>query len=419
MAIFMRRAGAQAAGFSPAALRKPRPRCYRLGRRAAVPYQGRLALPPKGLPMPQPLAAVFVGSDTLLLQCVEIWRERGHRIAAVVTDADKVRRFCAEQGLRCVDGLGDHAAALAGEPIDVLFAITWLRLLPAAALRLPRRFAINFHDGPLPRYAGLNATCWAILHGETEHAVTWHRIEARADTGDVLVQRSFPIAPDDTAFTLNARCFQAGQETFAELVQQLAAGTLAPRPQDLGRRSYFGRHARPAALAVLDFAAPAAAAARLVRAFDHGGYRNPIAVAKVRAGLGAFAPGAAEPVPGSGAPPGTVTAVDGETVQIACADADVRLSRLRCLHNLPLGPDGLRALGVVAGARLPATAAAAPALTALGAAAAPDEPAYVELLARDEPLAVPGGAPAGPRAEPARLAVVLPGARDAEDAAAP
>ncbi|MBM4062238.1 MAG: LLM class flavin-dependent oxidoreductase, partial [Planctomycetes bacterium] len=62
--------------------------------------------------------------------------------------------------------------------------------------------------------------------------------------------------------------------------------------------------------------------------------------------------------------------------------------------------------------------AAAPALTALGAAAAPDEPAYVELLAREEPLAVPGGAPAGPRAEPARLAVVLPGARDAEAAAA-
>ena len=34
-------------------------------------------------------------------------------------------------------------------------------------LRLPRRMAINFHDGPLPRYAGLNTPVWALLNGET------------------------------------------------------------------------------------------------------------------------------------------------------------------------------------------------------------------------------------------------------------
>ncbi len=29
--------------------------------------------------------------------------------------------------------------------------------------------AINFHDGPLPRYAGLNTPAWAIINGEAEH----------------------------------------------------------------------------------------------------------------------------------------------------------------------------------------------------------------------------------------------------------
>lgn len=357
--------------------------------------------------MSQSLAAVFVGSDTLLLQCLEVWRDRGHRIAAVATDADKVRRACAEQGVRCLDATQDLAAQLQGGAFDVLFAITWLRMLPPAVLALPKHLAVNFHDGPLPRYAGLNATCWAILHGEREHAVTWHVIEPEADTGAILVQRSFPIGADDTAFTLNARCFQAGQESFVELVQQLGDGSLQPRAQDLTRRSYHGRHARPEALAVLDFAQPAEVVARTVRAFDHGGYKNPIAVAKVRAPGGAFVPGGVEVVPGSGAAPGTVTAVGADAVQIACQGGDVRLLRPRCLRQGVLDEHGLAAFGVVRGAVLPARDTAT--LTALGAASAPADDGFVALLRRHQPLPVPDGQPAGPRAEPAELALDLPG----------
>jgi natural product biosynthesis luciferase-like monooxygenase protein len=358
--------------------------------------------------MSQPLAAAFVGSDTLLLQCLEAWRERGNRVVAVATDSDKVRRFCAQNELRCLDATGDFAGALAGETIDFLFAITWLRILPESALQLPRQLAINFHDGPLPRYAGLNATCWSLLHGEREHAVTWHVIEPKADTGAILVQRSFPIAPDDTAFTLNARCFEAGQESFAELMQQLRDQSLAPKVQDLSRRSYFGRNARPPALAVLDFSQPADSLARLVRAFDHGGYRNPIAVAKVRAPQGVFVPSAAVVLPGTGAVAGTVLAVDDEFVQIACGDGELRLLRPRCLRLGVLDVARLAAYGVVVGARMPSVADSAESLTALGAAAAPAEDAWVGSLQKQQPLAVPDGAPAGAQAERAELAVSLP-----------
>ena len=162
--------------------------------------------------MPTPLRAVFVGSDTLLLQCVDLWLARGHAVVAIATDTDKVRRFCTERGLPCIDA-GELEQRLPELACDHLFAITWLSLLPPAVLGLPSRSAINFHDGPLPRYAGLNAPCWAILNGEREHGVTWHLIEPQADTGAILVQQRFPIAPDDTALLLNARCFQAGQET--------------------------------------------------------------------------------------------------------------------------------------------------------------------------------------------------------------
>jgi hypothetical protein len=240
------------------------------------------------------------------------------------------------------------------------------------ALQLPRERAINFHDGPLPRYAGLNATCWSLLHGEREHAVTWHVIEPKADTGAILVQRSFAIAPDDTAFTLNARCFEAGQESFAELTQRLADRTLEPQVQDLARRTYFGKHARPPALAVLDFAQAAAAVARVVRAFDHGGYRNPIAVAKVRAPLGVFVPGGVEVVAGSGAAARSRHAGRrGPRAGRLPPTANCGCSRLRCLRGLPLDLGALQRYGVMQGVRLPLADAAAAALrTELGAGTA-------------------------------------------------
>lgn len=368
--------------------------------------------------MASSLAAVFIGSDTLLLQCLEAWRDRGHSVVAVATDTDKVRRYCAENGLRCVAADGDLTQQLGGDAFDYLFAITWLRLLPEAVISLPRVAAINFHDGPLPRYAGLNATCWSLLHGESEHAVTWHIVEPKADTGDILVQASFAIEPEDTAFTLNARCFEHGQRSFGQLCDQLASGAMQRQAQDLSRRTYFGRAARPPALAVVDFAQPAAEVARLVRAFDHGGYQNPIAVAKVRAADGVFVPGTVQVLPGSGQPAGTVVAVGDQGVQVACAAGELRFGSPRCLRGAPLDAAALRAYGVAAGTVLPAsTPAQRDGWSDLGARAAAGEGAWAEALRQPMAMTVPDGQPNDGAPQAAEVPVDL-GSVDAGRAAA-
>ena len=95
-------------------------------------------------------------------------------------------------------------AAVGGEPVGD----------PGPQVLALARGAVNFHDGPLPRYAGLNAPVWAILNGERQHGISWHLIEGGVDEGDVLESRSFDIAPQDTALTLNTRCFEAAMESF-------------------------------------------------------------------------------------------------------------------------------------------------------------------------------------------------------------
>src|SRR5690606_20898806 len=160
---------------------------------------------------------------------------------------------------------GNDLAQRLPASFDYLLSIANLRMIPDAIVARAGRAAINFHDGPLPRYAGLNAPVWALMAGELEHAVSWHLMAGGPDEGDLLVQRRFAIEPGDTALTLNARCYEYGVESFAELLERMESSRLSGAPQDLSQRTYFGKHQRPQAFALLDFDAPGESIERLVR----------------------------------------------------------------------------------------------------------------------------------------------------------
>jgi methionyl-tRNA formyltransferase len=174
---------------------------------------------------PTSLSCVLIGSDSLLVECGEIWRARGHQVQAVVTDTARVAAWAKKHGLPVIAADSDYVSELARNPFDYLFAVTFLRVIPNAVLALPKRAAINFHDGPLPRYAGLNAPAWALIHQEREYGITWHVMAEAVDSGDVLKQQLFEINDDETSLSLNTRCFGLAIESFGSLVDELSAGT--------------------------------------------------------------------------------------------------------------------------------------------------------------------------------------------------
>ncbi|SMG39517.1 MupA/Atu3671 family FMN-dependent luciferase-like monooxygenase [Paracoccus sp. J56] len=268
-------------------------------------------------------SAILVGNESLLRHAAEMLLARGHRINAVVTRNPGLRDWAQGAGLAVED---QDAPMPADAPqADWLFSVANLSILRPGMLARGRQGAINFHDGPLPKLAGLNAPVWAIIGGEAQHGVTWHMIEGGVDEGDILTQRLFGIRPDDTALTLNARCFARGAESFAEVVDQLETGTIQRIRQDLSLRSYVGRDKRPEAAAVLDFSQPTAQIGALVRGLDHGGYWNPLVMPKIVLGDQVLLVTGSEGVEPTRAAPGTVLAADGDLALIAAADGAVRL----------------------------------------------------------------------------------------------
>ncbi len=298
-----------------------------------------------------PWRCVLVGSESLLIQCAQILAQQGHQVVAVVSTRPEIKRFAAEHGMRVLRDVEGLLAATDLQPFDVLFSITNLTVLPPAVLALPQRHAINFHDGPLPHYAGLNTPVWAMLNGARQHGITWHLMTDGVDCGDVLAQRLFDIADDETALTLNTKCFEAGIDSFGDMVAGLATGALQPQPQGAGERRYFGRKDRPAAACTIDWLQPAAEIAAVVRALDFGTYANPVGAAKAAAsGLSVVVSGVELVATASGLAPGRIVGIDAQAITVATGDGDLRLTRLADSDGVDLSPtQAAQRLGLTAG----------------------------------------------------------------------
>ncbi len=221
------------------------------------------------------LAAVFVGSGRPLVECADTWVASGQRVAGVISDHPDVAAWCERHGVVRLDPDGDQLRFLQREPFDYLFSIINHRLMAAELLDVAERASINYHDSLLPAYAGFNATSWSILDGNDQHGITWHRMTADADSGGAYVQQPIEVDPDDTAFTLEAKCSQEAVRSFAVLAADLVAGTAVERPQ-VGVRSFHLMSDRPEASNVVDVRATVAALDRTMRGVHVRAGRQPV-----------------------------------------------------------------------------------------------------------------------------------------------
>ena len=348
-----------------------------------------------------PMSTVLIGDESLLAGCGAHLLEQGHTIRAVVTQDAATSRWAADNGLTVLHRIADLIGPFAAGDFDWLLSIANLRLIGADVLALPARGAVNFHDGPLPRYAGLNAPAWALRNGEETHGVTWHLIGGGIDAGDILEQRLFEIAPDETAFTLNSKCYAAAMESFPDLVAQLAGGTPGRRPQDPSQRSYFGRDLRPGCAGWLDHTQPATDLARQVRALDFGGYRNPLVTPKIILDGEWLAVGTARPgQTDDPSAPGTVVGVAADGLCVATGAGLLTLDGLRRLDGTQIDPAMLAAAGDTLG-----TPDAADAEVAAEAARAERQWSTDLHALSPSPLALAAPAQGAPRWERHALAV--------------
>ena len=105
------------------------------------------------------------------------------------------------------------------------------RMLPESVWNMPPLGTINLHGSLLPQYRGAAPINWAVINGEKQSGVTTFKLKHEIDTGDILLQESFPIDENETAGDVHDKMKEIGARILVETVKGIADGTLEERPQ--------------------------------------------------------------------------------------------------------------------------------------------------------------------------------------------
>ena len=274
----------------------------------------------------------IVGHGKLTIECMQLLLDRGCHIEGVISSNMEVRTWSAEHGIDNIGVSDDASSFLHNKSFDYLFSIINPNRISGDILALPKIAAINYHDAPLPRYAGLYVTSWAIQNRESSYGVTWHEMSADFDAGDIYIQETFALEAEETAFSLSLKCFQKGRDTFKQLVEQLLAGETRKYAQDLSQRTVFLSTDRPRAAAVIDWSIPAITLCSLVKGLNFQSDDNPLALPKFFVDEAFYSVTDAKLVEGvDGALPGQVLASNDESLTVQCGDGALVLSGIKAL----------------------------------------------------------------------------------------
>lgn len=105
-------------------------------------------------------------------------------------------------------------------------------IYPANILGNPNLTIINFHNGLLPDYRGMNAASWAIWNCESIAGITWHIVVEAVDAGPILWQDVVQIQEDEKGYELSKRMMQTGISAFEKLWFKWSIGELRPMFQN-------------------------------------------------------------------------------------------------------------------------------------------------------------------------------------------
>lgn len=192
------------------------------------------------------LRIVFMGTPEFAVASLDALVKAGCNIVGVITAPDKpggrgmqlqqsaVKKYAVENNLPVLQpeklknpGFLEELRSLNAD----LQVVVAFRMLPEVVWNMPPMGSVNLHGSLLPQYRGAAPINWAVINGEKETGVTTFKLQHEIDTGDILLQESFPIHEEENAGSVHDRMKTIGAEVLVKTVKGLADGSIKERPQ--------------------------------------------------------------------------------------------------------------------------------------------------------------------------------------------
>ena len=187
-----------------------------------------------------------MGTSAFALPSLVAIHNAGHEILAVITRPDspkgrglnissppileKARRL----GLPVLqpEKLKDIEQKLISLAPDVMVTVAYGKILSRSILAIPKYGCVNLHPSLLPKYRGASPIEGAIIEGEQETGVTTYFMDEGLDTGDIIMQRSITILPEENSEKLSERLAKEGANLLVDTLTQIEKGTETRITQD-------------------------------------------------------------------------------------------------------------------------------------------------------------------------------------------
>lgn len=189
---------------------------------------------------------IFMGTPDFAVASLDAILHAGYNIVAVITAADKaagrgmkttesaVKKYALSKGLKILqpEKLKNplFIEELKSLHADIQIVVAF-RMLPELIWSMPSMGTVNLHGSLLPQYRGAAPINWAVINGEKETGVTTFKLQQEIDTGNILLQESFPIADDETAGEVHDRMKIIGARLLVKTIEGLIDGSLKEKPQ--------------------------------------------------------------------------------------------------------------------------------------------------------------------------------------------
>jgi methionyl-tRNA formyltransferase len=181
---------------------------------------------------------VFCGTPSFAAPTLKSALRAGHDVALVVTQPARpvgrnqqmtsppVKTTALEAGIRVtqpekIKNNQELRAELETIQPDAILVVAYGRIIPKWMLDLPRHGNLNLHGSLLPKYRGAAPVQWAIANGEAATGATTMRLDEGLDTGEILLQREMPLAPDMTSEDVFPRLAEMGADLMMETLRGL------------------------------------------------------------------------------------------------------------------------------------------------------------------------------------------------------
>lgn len=116
---------------------------------------------------------------------------------------------------------------------DLFVSMSYNQIFKRRIIDLPKFSTINCHAGKLPFYRGRNILNWALINDEKEFGITVHYVDEGIDTGDIILQRTYPITDEDNYNTLLEVAYKECPDILYHAIKEIQNGTAHRIPQDV------------------------------------------------------------------------------------------------------------------------------------------------------------------------------------------